>query len=122
MKDTIRICNLQFNVRHGVRPEEKTLHQPFEVDVEIKSDLSKAAASDKLDDTIDYSHVVSIVADVMNGERCCLLEHLAGKIVERLCVLVDRGEVTVRVRKPRAPIVVPFDTVEVELIREISEA
>ena len=41
MPDTIRIIGLRFNVRHGVRPEEETLIQPFEVDVEIPLDLSR---------------------------------------------------------------------------------
>ena len=121
MQDTIRIIGLQFNVRHGVRPEEKTLTQPFEVDVEISRDLSGPAASDKIEDTVDYSQVVSIVKEVMNGEQCRLLERLAGRILEKLCALVNEGEITVRVRKPRAPIDVPFETIEVELRREIKK-
>ena len=119
MRDTIRILGLMINARHGVRDEEKTLTQPFEVDVEVKRDLSCAAKSDKLEDTLDYSLVVSVVNDVMNGEQCHLIERLAGLILDRLCDLLDEGEVIVRVRKPRAPIEVPFKTVEVELKREI---
>jgi len=121
LRDSMRILNLQFNACHGVRPEEETLPQPFEVDVEITLDLSEAAASDRLKDTLDYSRVVAAVQEVMNGERCRLLERLAGKIVERLCGLVRRGEVVVRVRKPRAPLVVPFKTVEIELRREVGD-
>jgi len=119
LRDSIRILNLQFNVCHGVRPEEETLPQPFEVDVEITLDLSEAAASDRLKDTLDYSRIVAAVREVMNGERCRLLEHLAGRIVERVCELVRCGEVVVRVRKPRAPLVVPFKTVEIELRRDV---
>ena len=121
MQDTIRIIGLQFNTLHGVRPEEKTLTQPFEVDVEISMDLSRPAVSDKLEYTIDYSQVVSIVKEVMNGEQCRLLERLAGRTLEKLCALVREGEITVRVRKPRAPIDVPFETIEVELKREIKK-
>ncbi|MFC1528848.1 dihydroneopterin aldolase [Candidatus Latescibacterota bacterium] len=119
MSDTIRILGLQLNARHGVRHEEKTLTQPFEIDVEITSDLSGAAASDKLEDTIDYSFVVSVVKDVIQGDHCCLIERLAGLIIDRLSEEINEGEITVRVRKPRAPIEVPFKTVEVELRREI---
>ena len=121
MKDTIRILGLKFNTRHGVRPEEKTLIQPFEIDVEIICDLSKAAQSDKLEDTVDYSHVVSVVKDVMLGEQCHLIERLAELILERLCALVNEGDVTVRVRKPRAPLEVSFKTVEVEMRRVIKK-
>ena len=119
MSDTIRILGLMFNDQHGVRHEEKTLTQPFEVDVEITRDLSRAAASDKIEDTIDYSLVVSVVKDVMQGDHCCLIERLAGLIIDRLSEKISEGVITVRVRKPRAPIEVPFKTVEVELRREI---
>lgn len=117
VSDTIRIIGLQFNVRHGVRPEEKTLTQPFEVDVEISRDLTDASHSDKLKDTLDYSQVVALVRDVMHGPQCRLLERLAGKIFDSLSTIIDNGDVTIRVRKPRAPIDVPFETVEVELKR-----
>ena len=121
MSDTIRIIGLMFNTRHGVRPEEKTLTQPFEVDVEITRDLSDAVASDKLEDTINYSTVVSLVKDVVYGGHCRLIEKLAGDIIERLSAVESEGVVTVRVRKPRAPIDVPFKTVEVELIRKLKQ-
>ena len=122
MTDTIRIQGLMFNAKHGVREEEKTLTQPFEVDVEISRRVLKATFDDKLEETINYSQVVEIVKDVMYGEQCRLIERLAGRIIERLSsILVEESEVTVRVRKPRAPIDIPFDTVEVELKRKISK-
>ncbi len=119
MKDTIRIIGLKFAAKHGVLPEEKNLLQPFEVDVEVKRDLSVPAQSDLIEDTLNYSLIVSRVQDVMNGDHCSLIEKLAGKIINKVCVLVDEGEVTVRVRKPRAPIGIQCDTVEVELRRTV---
>ncbi|MFC1692035.1 dihydroneopterin aldolase [Candidatus Latescibacterota bacterium] len=120
MKDTLRIIGLMFNARHGVRPEEKTLTQPFEVDVEIIKDLSGPAESDRIDDTIDYSTVVDIVRKVIYGEHCRLIEKLAALIIEELSDIVHEGELIVRIRKPRAPIDIPFKTIEVELRREIN--
>ncbi len=121
MKDTIRIIGLKFAAKHGVLPEEKNLLQPFEVDVEIKCDLSIPAESDRLEDTINYSCIVSKVNEVVNGESRCLIERLAGLIIEKLNILVDEGELIVRVRKPRAPIGIPFDNIEVELQRSIKK-
>ncbi len=115
--DTIRILGLLFNARHGVLPEERTLTQPFEIDVEISRDLEAASESDRLEDTVDYHRVVNIVRDVLDGERCRLLETMAGRILDRLEDVVPDGVVTVRIRKPRAPIEVPFRTVEVEFER-----
>ena len=121
MNDTLRIIGLTFSARHGVRPEEKTLSQPFEVDVEINADFSTAAVSDRLEDTINYSSVVSIVEEVVQNEQFNLIEKLAGNIIERLAAIVHEGIVTVRVRKPRAPIACPFKTIEIEIQRDMNE-
>ena len=121
MRDAIRINGLLFNARHGVRPEEKTLTQPFEVDIEIKRDLSSASESDRLEDTVDYHRVVTCVKDVIYGEQCRLLERIAGRIMESLSTVIHEGELIVRIRKPRAPIDIPFSTVEVELIRDMGK-
>ena len=119
MKDSIRIIGLKFAAMHGVLPEEKNLLQPFEVDVEVKHDLSVPARSDRIEDTVNYSLIVSRVQEVMNGDHCSLIEKLAGKIIDKVCALIEEGEVTVRVRKPRAPIEIQFDTIEVELKRTV---
>ncbi|MFC1539707.1 dihydroneopterin aldolase [Candidatus Latescibacterota bacterium] len=119
MNDSIRVVGLMFSAKHGVLPEEKVLNQPFEVDVEVKTDLSVPAVSDNLDDTVNYSLIVSRVKAVINGESYCLIEKLAGLIIEKVSELVKNGEVIVRVRKPKAPLKIPFETVEVELKRTI---
>jgi dihydroneopterin aldolase len=89
---------------HGVRPEEKTRPQPFEVDGELEVDLGSASESDDLDDTVDYGAVCELVERVVTTERFQLLERLAARIAE--VVLSDdrvRG-VTVAVRKLRPPV------------------
>ncbi len=121
MRDTIRVIGLKYNAKHGVLPEEKEVEQPFEVDVEITCDLSIPAGNDRLEDTVNYSHIVSKVGEVMNGEPCNLIERLAGRIIESLSDLINEGELIVRVRKPKAPIGISFDTVEVELQRTINK-
>ncbi len=119
--DAIRVLGLQFMALHGVHAEEKTLPQPFEVDVEVHRDLSVPAASDRLEDTISYSRIVDAVRTVMEGASCNLLERLAGKIMENVSGFVTEGIVTVRVRKPRAPLTVPFHTVEIQLQCEMKK-
>jgi dihydroneopterin aldolase len=51
----------------------------------------------------------------MEGEPCDLLERLAGKIIGNLSLFITEGTVAVRVRKPQAPLPVPFHTVEIQL-------
>lgn len=119
MSDSIRVLGLLINARHGVRQEERTLTQPFEIDVVIERDLSKASKTDHIEDTVDYSAIVEIVKDVMHGNHCYLLERLAGCILDRIESMLDEGSITVRIRKPRAPINIPFSTMEVELSRTV---
>jgi len=119
MQDSIRLIGMKFAARHGVHSEEKTLFQPFEVDVEIILDLSEPARSDRLEDTIDYGTISREVESVVTGAHCNLIERVAGLIIERISGLLTAGTLIVRVRKPRAPLALPFDTVEVELCREI---
>ena len=105
--------------RHGVLPGEKTLRQPFEVDVEVVRDLTVPATTDRLEDTLNYSSIAAIVREIVEGASCSLIERLAGTIMNRVTELVSEGEITVRVRKPHAPLGLPFDTVEVELRRTV---
>ena len=121
-KDYIRILGLEFVSKHGVRHGEKKYAQRFEVDVEIGLDLSHASMTDELDDTINYSKVASIVKSVVKGEHCNLIERLALKIIESVSEILGEGsEITVRVRKPMAPLEIQFKTVEVELKRIVKK-
>ncbi len=119
--DCIRVLGMAFSARHGVHSWEKSAPQRFEVDVELERDLSTAAVSDRLEDTVNYGSIVAVVRSVMEGEPVNLLEHLAGSIAGRVGELATGSRVTVRVRKPGAPLEVPFRTVEIELVREAQE-
>lgn len=115
--DRISLRGMLFLARHGVTLEERMEPQPFEVDVEMRRDLTAAARSDELADTIDYSEIFSVVARIVEGESFRLLEALAGAIADAVLAATDVQAVEVRVRKPRAPLPGPFETVEVALTR-----
>ena len=110
---TIVIKGLRELGVHGVLPEEQTRPQPFEVDVELTVDLSRAGASDALDDTVDYSAVAEAVSRVVTSERYYLLERLAARIAE-VCRVDDRVTgVLVTVRKLHPPVRAMVDHVAV---------
>lgn len=102
--DRIRIVGLREMGVHGVLPEERTRPQPFEVDVELQVDLSTAARSDHLDDTVDYGAVCEAVARVVSSESYQLIERLADRIAG-ICLADPRvlGAV-VEVRKLHPPV------------------
>lgn len=69
---------------HGAFQEEKQLGQIFYIDVELDLDLSKAAQSDKLEDSIDYSEVYILIKDEVGASPVNLIEHLAQRIIQSL--------------------------------------
>jgi dihydroneopterin aldolase len=122
VSDRITLRGMRFLGRHGVTLEERLEPQPIEVDVELETDLSAAAASDELADTIDYAGVFELARGIVEERSFRLIEALAGEVAD--AVLSARGDghprlasVEVRVRKPQAPLPGTFETVEVSVRR-----
>ena len=116
--DCIRIKNLKIEARHGVYEFERKKDGTFELDIEIYLPLEKSGKSDKLEDTIDYDNIVSIVINAFTEKNYNLVEAAAESVCEKLLYALKVAKVIVKVRKPHAPINADFDTIEVELIRE----
>ena len=116
--DTIVLRGLRGHGHHGVYAEERTAGQPFLVDVTLWLDLSGAARSDDVADTVHYGELAAEVVAVVEGEPVNLLETLAARIAA-VCLsrpLVESVEVTVH--KPEAPVGVPFEDVAVTIARD----
>ena len=117
MTDKITLSGLRVRGFHGVLPEERRDGQDFLVDAVLSLDTRAAAASDALDDTVDYGVLAADLAEVVAGEPCDLLETLADRLAT-VCLshpLVFEVEVTVH--KPGAPIQLAFDDVAVTVVR-----
>lgn len=117
MNDVIALSGLRVWGRHGVLPEERRDGQDFVVDVELTVDTRPAAASDELDDTVDYAALADRLAAVVAGEPVSLIETLAARLAQ-VCLADDRVLSTqVTVRKPGAPIPHAFSDVAVTVVR-----
>jgi 7,8-dihydroneopterin aldolase/epimerase/oxygenase len=117
VSDQITLRGMRFLGRHGVSLAERMEPQPFEVDVILTVDLSSAADSDELADTVDYSAVFEIVRGIVEEGSFRLIEALAGAIASSIVGTFTIDEVEVAVRKPEAPLPGAFETVEVRLRR-----
>lgn len=115
--DKIILQGMRFYGYHGVTPDERSMGQWFEIDVEIWGDLSKAAESDCLDDTLNYQQVYKDIKEMVEGEPVNLLEHLAHKIISMILALPLPDRVLVRVKKPQAPLKGPLGYAGVEMVR-----
>ncbi|MFY7908139.1 MAG: dihydroneopterin aldolase [Emticicia sp.] len=100
----ISLEGLEFFAYHGYYDEEQKIGSKFSIDIEITTDLSRAAQEDKLKFTVNYEDVYKIVADVMK-EKHRLLEHIAYKIIEVIKLQFPHIEsVTVNVSKFNPPL------------------
>lgn len=114
--DIIRIKNAVFYAYHGVASDEQNLGGKFEIDVELRADLSAALESDDLKRTVNYEAVYGVIQTLVTAKKYYLLEALANTIAKGILrgwPVVD--SVTVRVRKPHPPVKGVVDFVEVEI-------
>jgi dihydroneopterin aldolase len=112
----IRIHNAVFYAYHGVLTDEQNLGGKFDVDVDLHCDLTRGAKSDHLQDTVNYERVYDCIRTLVLDKKHLLLESLASSIGRGILKNFSKvNSVTVRVRKPGAPVRGVIDYVEVEL-------
>jgi dihydroneopterin aldolase len=98
----IRLKNIKIYAFHGCLIEEEKIGSDYLVNLSVKADLSKAAASDALRDTVDYVLLQKIVKEEM-AIRSKLLEHVGQRIIDRVfdeVSLVNYVKVTVSKLNP----------------------
>ena len=83
MKTKIELSNMRFYAHHGVLPQEKIIGNEFIVNLTLEADISSACVSDDVRDTINYADVFDLVKREMK-QPSKILEHVAGRIMERL--------------------------------------
>ncbi|MCY6380329.1 dihydroneopterin aldolase [Hoeflea prorocentri] len=118
MSETYRIGlkNCVFFARHGVFEAEAQLGQSFHVDIDMDVACGDALQSDNPGDAVDYGAVHTSVQEIVTGERFKLIEALAYKIGQALCMQFPAiRKVMVTIRKPGAPIEGVFDHAEVRV-------
>lgn len=117
--DRMNVRGMRFYGYHGVFPEENKLGQHFYIDLDLALDLSEAADTDDLNDTINYAELHALAKEIVEGPPFKLIEALAGRIASRVLEAYTRiNEVTVRVTKPHPPFDIHFDGVTIELKRK----
>ncbi|MGI6609557.1 MAG: dihydroneopterin aldolase [Limnochordia bacterium] len=116
--DRLTLQGMLFHGTHGVYVEEARLGQRFELDVDLHTNADHAGMSDQLEDAINYGDVYRSVRGIVEGRRFRLIEALATAVArELLREFLTLEAVTVRVRKPHAPINGVLDGVEIQIHR-----
>ncbi len=117
--DKICIKDLEIYARHGVYPEENKLGQKFAICAELYVDASKAARQDDLSLSVNYGEVCYYIKEWMENHTFRLIETVADVLAQEILLkfpLVER--ITLEVKKPNAPILLPFDYVSVVVERQ----
>ena len=94
--------NIRVYAYHGCLDEEGYIGSDYVVNLEVKADLSTAAKTDALADTIDYVQLQAVVRQEM-AIRSKLLEHVAQRIITSIfdqLHMVQQVEVSVAKKNP----------------------
>ena len=95
--DRIRLRETIAHGKHGANPGERDRPQPLSVDLVLELDLSRAAVSDDLADTVNYAEIHATIVRTIEQTSFALLERLAAEILDRIWddTRIARAELTI---------------------------
>lgn len=88
--DIIYISDLRIDTVIGIFDWERRIKQTVVFDLEMGADIRKAAASDHIDDTLDYKAVAKRIISFVEESEFQLVETLAEKVA---AIILDEFEV-----------------------------
>lgn len=116
--DEIRIEDLEVYAYHGVYPEENEKGQPFFVRAVLFTDTRKAGLVDALELSTDYGAVCRFITEQFRAHTYRLIETAAESTARQILLQFPLvREVELEIRKPQAPIGLPFGCVSVKIKR-----
>ncbi len=112
--DEIRIKELQIFAHHGVYDFETENGQNFYVNAVLYTDTRKAGKTDELSNSTNYGEVCQFLTDFLTENTYKLLEAAVGQAAAELLRRFPLVQgVKLELRKPEAPIPLPFESVSV---------
>ena len=100
--DIIYLNDLRIETIIGIFDWEREIKQTISLDIEMATDIRKAAASDHIDDTLDYKAVSKRLIDFVEQSEFQLVETLAERICEIVLTEFNVPWVKLRVNKQGA--------------------
>jgi dihydroneopterin aldolase len=80
--DIVYLNALKVDTIIGIYPWERQVPQTLVLDIEMAADIRPAAASDNIDDTLNYKAVAKRVSQFVTDSEFLLVETLAENIVQ----------------------------------------
>ena len=100
--DRIFLHELKVETIIGIWDWERKIRQTVVIDLEMSADIAKAAATDSVDDTLNYKLVAKRIQKFVEESSFQLVETLAERIAAIIRDEFDVQWVKVRVNKPGA--------------------
>jgi dihydroneopterin aldolase len=100
--DIVFIHDLQIETVIGIYDWERKIRQIISLDIEMATDISKAAKSDNIDDTLSYKTVAKRLIDFVENSEFELVEALAEEICKIVREDFDVPWVKLTLHKPGA--------------------
>lgn len=101
-RDFLFIEALRVDAVIGIYPHERLQPQPLLFDAEIGIDAKRAARSETIRATLDYTRVCQRISEVAIQGRYQLLEALAENVAESLHGEMNISWIRLRITKPNA--------------------
>lgn len=116
--DQIIIENLQVYAHHGVYQEENEKGQNFYITAVMETDTRNAGTLDDLDLSTNYGEVCMFMNHFVKEHTYKLIETVAEKTAEAVLLRFPLiRQITLEIRKPEAPVPLPFESVSVKIVR-----
>lgn len=117
-EDEIKITGLEIYAYHGVYEEEARNGQLFIIDATLETDTREAGRADDLSLSTNYGEVARFIDSYLKENRFQLLEAAVENCAEQILLHFPRVHaVTLEMKKPKAPIPLPFKDVSVKIRR-----
>ena len=82
--DIIFVRDLRIDTVIGIYDWERSIRQTIRLDLEMAADIARAAASDRIEDTLNYKAVAKRVIAFVEQSEFQLVETLAERIASRM--------------------------------------
>jgi len=99
MRGRVVVSGIRFHAFHGLTKLERQIGVRHRVDVALVTEIARAAASDRIEDAVDYRAVHDVVVDVGRKNSFHLIETLAVRIAEEVLRRFACEAVELQVRK-----------------------
>ena len=116
--DTIHIEDLVVRTVIGIFDHERDRCQDVLINITIWTDIARAAASDSIEDAVNYRELTNKIIHHVSKSQCLLLERLVQEVSD---LILDESQIMatrVKIEKPGA--LRPSRSVGVEILRERS--